>query len=146
MTFWTLAVTLTLNTAVQPFHKTLCLVMKYRQAKFGSSGLAAQNRQQKQSYFDYMGPHCDLNLEDSKPIFGMSASLYQFWTFAVTLINLRCDLEVEHRNPIFALDIPPCDDLPPTKLQKNHQFRRCSRQSYCDHPSAHSERDLEDSN
>ena len=85
--------------------------MKYRQAKFGSSGLAAQNRQQKQSYFDYMGPHCDLNLEDSKPIFGMSASLYQFWTFAVTLINLRRDLEVSHTNPTLSPDTSGRDDV-----------------------------------
>ena len=36
------------------------------------------------------------------------------------ILDLRCDLEVQHRNPIFARDIPPCDDLPPIKLKKNH--------------------------
>ena len=44
----------------------------------------------------------------------------------IDILNLPCDLDLEHSNPIFSQDTPAYDDIPSYKvwLQKDQQFRR----------------------
>ena len=74
---WALIVTLTLKIAGLSFRMTLWPMMTRNHTKFrcwctlklslNTKGSAVQRMEQ--SYFDYMNLHCDLHLEDSKPIF-----------------------------------------------------------------------------
>ena len=48
------------------------------------------------------------------------------------ILNLRCDLDLEHSNPIFPQDIPTYDAVLSNQvwLQTDQQFRRYSRSSH----------------
>ena len=109
-------------------------------------------RYSRESYFDHMSPRCGLDLEDSKHFFPRytlahdAALPYQIWyikkcsavqkissgqTFT-DIFNLRCDLDLERSNPIFAMDTPVYDVLlsNPDCLQTDQQSRRYSRNSH----------------
>ena len=72
------------NRAIQSFHKTIHLMMMCHQTKFRCRRISSSEDIRK-SYFENMILHCDLNLEDSKPIFlkdnlaDNDASPYQVW-------------------------------------------------------------------
>ena len=45
----------------------LGIMMMYHKTKRGSERIRnSEDSMQRQSYFDYIGPHCDFSLEDSK--------------------------------------------------------------------------------
>ena len=44
-------------------------MMPYYQTKFGCKPTSSLEDKQKQSYFVYISPHCDLDIEHSEPIF-----------------------------------------------------------------------------
>ena len=68
MKIWTFAVTLALNTTIQFLHDTFQNKMMYHSIKFGSKkSRPVEQIWKKQSYL-IMSRHCDLDLEDSKPI------------------------------------------------------------------------------
>ena len=77
MKFCTFFVTLNLTTMIQSLHKTLKLMMIYQPITFGCKDMVVT--------LDCMSPHCDTDLEDSKPIFLHNtlahddASLCQAW-------------------------------------------------------------------
>ena len=68
--FRTFPVTLTLNTAKQPFHKTLQLMNMYCQTK-----LVQQFRSSKLTLIETFNLGCDIDLEHSNPIFSLDSSL-----------------------------------------------------------------------
>ena len=57
------------NRAIKSFHKTIHLMMMYHPIKFGSKKISSSVDMVETVISDYMSPHCDLELEDSKPIF-----------------------------------------------------------------------------
>ena len=57
------------NTAIQSFHETIHLMMMYHHTKFSCKRISSSDNILKKSYFDYIILNCDLDLEDSKPIF-----------------------------------------------------------------------------
>ena len=70
--FQTLAVTMTLKTASHYFHWTLSFMVVYLKAVFGwaKKNNSSENILLLQaSYLYYTNPHCDLDLEDSNPMF-----------------------------------------------------------------------------
>ena len=58
-----------LNSINQFFHRILQLMMLYYQTKSGSKLTSSLEDTVEQSYFDYIRPHCDLDTEDSEPVF-----------------------------------------------------------------------------
>ena len=70
----TFAVTLTLNTALQSFHRTLGLIMIHHQLCLAVKGSAVQKTQGK-SNFDYISPHHHFDLSDSNLILWISVWL-----------------------------------------------------------------------
>ena len=74
--FWTFTVTLTLKTTIQFLHKTFQLMMMYHLIKFGCRKTSSSMHIAETVIFDYMSPHCDLELEDSKPIFSRETLAY----------------------------------------------------------------------
>ena len=70
LTFWTFSVTLTLNAVIPFSHRTLRLMMLYKQTKCDCKRTRSlQDRILKKSCFDYIGPRSDLGIEDSEPFF-----------------------------------------------------------------------------
>ena len=120
--------------------------MMYHHSKFGSQQINSPDNIQKQSYFNYLSSHCDLDLEDRKQFFAQplwivisnlvtKESAFQKRLSGQTVIeilNLCYDHDLEHSNPIFSQDIPPYNDVPSNKigLQKDQKFRRSSRNSH----------------
>ena len=49
--------------------KKLQVIMMYHPIKFGSKKISSSVDMVETVISDYMSPHCDLELEDSKPIF-----------------------------------------------------------------------------
>ena len=43
--------------------------MMYNQTKFGCQGINSSEDTVERGYFDNVGPHCDLDIEHSEPIF-----------------------------------------------------------------------------
>ena len=121
--FRTFTVTLTLNTAKQPFHKTLQLMNMHRQTK-----LVAPKNQQFRTYnrnshiwlYEPKFSYCDLDREDRNPFFVCDALVYNVSPYRVWLqmvqrcvsskltltktFNLGCDIDLEHSSPTFSLD------------------------------------------
>ena len=87
--FLTFAVTLTLNVVIQFFHRTLWLMMLYYQTKFGCKSTSS--------------------VEDTTEIviFWLYKSSHNHTRFGI--LNFRCDLDIEHSNPIFPQDTPAYD-------------------------------------
>ena len=67
-------------------HKTLQLIMMYHPIIFGCKKISSSVDMVETVISDYMSPHCDLKLEDSKPIFlpdtlaHDNAPPYQVWS------------------------------------------------------------------
>ena len=93
-------------------------MIMYHQTKFSCKKTSSSDNNKK-SYIDYIILNCDLDLEDSKPIFlkdnlaHNDASSYQVWkqkgsavqkiSFGQTFTDILrfCpDLDLEHNNPI----------------------------------------------
>ena len=84
--------------------------------------------QQKQSYFDYISPSCDLD---------------------TNILNLYCDSNFERNNPVLPQDTLAYEVVLPNQvwLQMDQQFRRYSKkQSYFDYISPCCDLDIEKSN
>ena len=64
-----LAVTLTLKIVKQFLHRTLQLMMLYYNTKFGCKWKSSLEATVESLYFDYLSPHCDLDIEDSEATF-----------------------------------------------------------------------------
>ena len=64
----TFAVTLTLNTAIQSFRKILQLKIAYQQTKSSCKRINS-SKERVDSFHLQISLHCDLDLEDRKPIF-----------------------------------------------------------------------------
>ena len=64
MKFLTFTVTLTLKITTQFSYQTLQLMIKFGCKKISSSVDMVET-----AIYDYMSPHCDLDLENNKPIF-----------------------------------------------------------------------------
>ena len=81
--------------------------------------------------FDYISPHCDPQLEHSKPIFlhdtlayddaspyqvslqkGRQLKKYHPDEHSLEIFNLSCDHDPQQSNPIFSQDNPAYDDEP----------------------------------
>ena len=71
--FQTFAVTMTLKTAVQYFHWTLSFMVVYHKSYVWLGGGEKNSSEDilliQASYLYYTNPHCDLDLEDSNPMF-----------------------------------------------------------------------------
>ena len=110
-----------------------------------------QFRRNSRSYFDHMSPCCDLDLENSKPIFLHALRLMMMhqntkfgnkmfrglediiWT-NTNIFTHHCDLDTECSNPFFffSQDTVAYDDVSSDHvwLPKNQQFNRFSRKSH----------------
>ena len=81
---WNLHYDLDLKTTIPLVHKTLQPMMMYHSIKLGFKKISSSIDMVDTVIFDYMNPHCGLDLEDSKPIFlhdtlaHDDASPYQF--------------------------------------------------------------------
>ena len=139
----------------------------YHQIKFGCKTISSSVDMVEMVTFDYISPKCDLDLEDSKPIFlhdilaHDDASQYQvwsqkvkqlrryhpdehsaeFWTIPVTLT-----LTTTEQSNLFTWQSSLwwCA-ITPSLFQKDQQFRRYVRKSYFDYVILHCDLDLEDS-
>ena len=109
---WAFTVTLTSKTANQPFHMTLWLIIMHNHTKFGDKRFSTYCTDKysltfwsfAQSYVDYISPHCDFDLEDSKPIFRMTLWFmhdntleYQVWSQRVEQFRRYPDIIWTHR-------------------------------------------------
>ena len=80
-----ITVTFTLKTTIQFLPKTLQLIMMHHNIKCGCKKISSSVNVVEKVIFDYVSPHCDLELEDSKPIFLQDTlahgdpSSYQVW-------------------------------------------------------------------
>ena len=83
--FLTFTVILTLKTTISFLHKALQLMMMYYPIKFRCKKISSSADMVETVIFDQISPHCDPELEDSKPIFLLDtlahdvASTYQVW-------------------------------------------------------------------
>ena len=87
----------------------------------------------RKSYFDYIIPHCDLDLEESKPIFfrrqfgswrcitmpsvvvkGPAIKRILSGQTFTGVLKFCCDLDLEHSNSISLKDTPAYDNIPST--------------------------------
>lgn len=117
----TFAMTLTLNTAIQSFQKTLLLMMKNHQTNLVAERISSSK---EQSYLDYMNSYCHPDLEDSKQLFCMTLcswwlhhhnyGVQSFVTKGSTVQKISgwplieimnpdaCNFDLEHNNPFFS--------------------------------------------
>ena len=104
------------NRAIQSFHKTIHLMMMCHQTKFSCKRISNIYIYIKKAYFDYIIHNCDLDLEDSKPIF-LKDNLIMIITIPslvvkdsvfkkvssgqtfTDILKFCCDLDLEHDNP-----------------------------------------------
>ena len=115
LTCWTFAVTLTLNTVIPFFNRTLWLKMLYYQTKFGCNLTSSLEDTQEMVIFRlYISPCCDLDIEQNEPIF-LHDTLWLMrlhyhnrfgnkifcgsdntvGTVFTDILNLHCDLDLE---------------------------------------------------
>ena len=149
-TFQTFLVTLTLNTVIPFFHRTLQLMMLYYQTKFGCKPTSSWKDTTEivivwlykpslwpwhwTQWTTFSAGHSGLWLCIAIPVLVTKCSAVQKIPFRQTfthIFNLRCDLDLERSNPIFLQDTPAYDDvlIHQVWLQTDQQFRRQSRKS-----------------
>ena len=154
--------TLTLNTAIKSFCKTLSRWMMHHETRSGCKRTSNSADIEKNSHILTMSHHCDLDLEDSKSVFCYhtlahnDVSQYQVWlqkvqcrayyiistsgwTFTESLIiHLNhCDLDLEQSHPVFSQDFFANNVC----LQKDQQFRKYLVESRIYYMSPHSDLD-----
>ena len=124
MIIWTLAVTLTLKIANQPFYTTLWLMMRHHNTKFGNK-MFADLENIIWTNIDILTLCCDLGLDRSNPIFFFFREHSGLWCCITTpnlvtkcsvvqkitsgqtftdVLNHCCDLDLECSNPFFSQD------------------------------------------
>ena len=115
---WALTLTLSLKMANQFLHIMLWFTRMHRCAKFGHKRISSSDL-----FWFNISPHCDCDLEDSKPVFWHythardDASPYQVWLQKVQqsrwtftdIFYLRC-------KPIFSHDTLAHDDASPCQV------------------------------
>ena len=117
LTFWTLAVTLTLNTGIQFSHKTLWLTMMYHQTKLGCQRISSSEILQKSHILFTLTLTVTLTLKlahqflqrhssswwcTTIPTFiTNSSAVYEILAQNIDIWNLRYDLEMETQQSNF---------------------------------------------
>ena len=127
--------TLTLKARFQSLHKTLQLMMMYQPIKCGRKMTTCSVDMIETVTCDYVCPHCDHDLDDSKPSFlqetcpwwhitkshvVMKGSAFEEissrWTFAEILNHFELFLWpwswLQQSNPIFSQDSPAYNNVP----------------------------------
>ena len=151
LTYWTFAVTLTLNVVIQFFHRTLQLLMLYYQTKRGCKWASSLEDIVEivihwlykpmlwpwhwRQWTNFSAWNSISWCSISKPSLVTKCSVVQKNSSGQTftnILNLHCDLDLKCSNPIFPQDTPANDAVLPNQvwLQTYQQFRRYSRNSY----------------
>ena len=123
-------------------HKTLQLMMVYHPITCGCKKISSSVDMVETVILDYISPHCDPELEDSKPLFLYDtlahddASQYQVWQQKVRQfrryrpdehplewLNLFCDLDLDHNTAVKYFH-KTIQLMVMCKLQKDQQFRK----------------------
>ena len=134
--FWTFTVIFTFKSTIYFLHKALQLMMMYHPIKFGRKKISSSTYMVETVIPDQMSPHCDPELEDSKPIFLHNtvahdvASSYQVWLQKVQQLRryhpdehslkfLTCSvtltLTTTEQSHLFK-DNPPYEDIPSNQV------------------------------
>ena len=150
LTYWTVAVTLTLNAITQIFHRTLQLMMLYYQTKFvckQTSGLEDiaeivifwlykpllwpwHWRQWTIFSAWHSGLCCCITIPSLVAKYS-AIQKYSSRQMFTNILNLCCDLDLKCSNPVFP-HTPACDAVLSNQLwlQIDQQFRRYKRNSH----------------
>ena len=95
--------TLTLNAVIKFYRKTPWLIMLYYQTKFGCKRTSSLEDIVEIVKFDYISPHCDLDIDDREPVFFLSDNLppdntpqYQVWFKMVERFRRYCSDKIGH--------------------------------------------------
>ena len=149
--FRTFTVTLTVNTEIALFNRTLEIMMLYYQTKFGckSTSRLEDTTQIVMFWLDkpslwpwhwtqwanffawHFGLWCCISIPGLATKCYVVQGILSGQNFTC-ILNLHCDLDLECSNPIFPQDTLAYDAVPPNQvwLQTDQQFRRYSKNSH----------------
>ena len=122
---------LTLKTTIHFFNKTFQFMIMYQQIIFGCKKISRSIDMVEAVISDHISPHCDIDLEDSKPIFlhdilaNDGASLYQVWLQKVW--QLRRYHPYEHSLEFLTFLVT----LPLTATEQSNLFTRHQSKFSC---------------
>ena len=140
LTFWTFAVTVTLNTVIPFSHRTLRLMMLYYQTKFSCKPTSSLEDTTEIVIFWLYKPSlwpwywtqwtnfsawhsglwCCINIPGLVTKCSVVQKISSGQTFP-DILYLRCDLDIECSNPIFLQDTPPYDGVLPAVGSCGHR-------------------------